>query len=124
MTKKILFVLLAGMLILSACNTGTPTSTPTEVITEAVTETAVATEETTVDTEIISSLNIVPGESMPCATINNVEVPADYVQYQAVVEQLPEVSDGDWVKGNADAPVTIVEYADFQCSACSLILLT
>ncbi|MBI1907858.1 thioredoxin domain-containing protein [Candidatus Uhrbacteria bacterium] len=30
-----------------------------------------------------------------------------------------EVSEGDWMKGNPEAEVVIVEYSDFQCPACA-----
>jgi len=37
------------------------------------------------------------------------------------IKNLPAVSKDDFVRGNSNAKVTLVEYADFQCSACGSI---
>ncbi len=36
-----------------------------------------------------------------------------------VAGETTEVSEGDWVKGNKEAKVILVEYGDFQCPACA-----
>ena len=35
------------------------------------------------------------------------------------VEGLPEVTEDDWMKGAEDAPITVIEYADFECPGCA-----
>ena len=100
MPKKIVFVLMLGVLLVSAC---TPQATPTTEPTAAITE----TESTALTGQ------------MPCTTVYDYELSDEAATYQAVVDQLPAVTDEDWVRGNPDAPITIVEYADFQCSACA-----
>jgi len=42
----------------------------------------------------------------------------------AEIKNLPPVSATDFIRGNINAKVTLVEYADFQCPACSVIYST
>lgn len=106
MSKRILFMLLMGVLLVSACTTATPE--PTDVPTEVAES-----------TEIIETEVSFEGDQMLCATVFDYEIDEETARYQAVVDQLPAVSEDDWISGNPDAPITIVEYADFQCSACA-----
>lgn len=36
-----------------------------------------------------------------------------------IPQEVTEVASDDWIKGNPEASVTLIEYADFQCPACA-----
>lgn len=103
MVKKCSFTFLLVIILLSACNPAAApfgaTSTPTPVL-------------PTLDknaTQDISTCTVVSG---PTPTPNATEA--------ATASLFKPVSAADWVAGEKDAAVTVLEYNDFQCPNCAL----
>ncbi len=117
MHKKILFVILLGALLLAACAPRTPEPVDTPAPQPEATDEPVQEEaevETPPEAEAGPS-----DELMPCTTVFGYQTTPETDIYQAVADQLPPVTDDDWVHGNPEGGITIIEYADFQCPACA-----
>jgi cyclophilin family peptidyl-prolyl cis-trans isomerase/protein-disulfide isomerase len=110
MFRKQFLFLMVGVLLLSACASKTPEPTAPVLPTEE------ATQEVQDPTE---GETVVDGDFMPCSTVPDIQVNANTEPYQAIADQIEPLDlENDWIRGNPEAPITVFEYADFQCPAC------
>ena len=122
-----MITLLVIGLILTACGgAATPEATTAPAQTEEVTSASPSVEPTaTKETRAIAEPNVAATEEVTsspaqaeCNPVNPTEDITGFVyQYNETTsanKNAAPASDADWVKGPANAPVTIIEYGDFQ----------
>lgn len=106
--RKCATLLALVMVLLVGCDLTPASPSPTPEETEEPTATDEPTAEEPVDGDEGSPVPTVPGtlsQSASCQAAP-LELPVE--------ERIPDVTEDDHIHGPADAPITIIEYADFQ----------
>lgn len=113
MFKKLFLSLIIGVFLLSACSSNTPEPGATALLDDPTESIEAPTQEET------EPGNVLEGEFMSCSTVPDIQINPNTEQYQPIADQIEPLDlENDWIRGNSEAPITIFEYADFQCPAC------
>lgn len=67
---------------------------------------------------IIASIILLIGGVFFATKINNTSSPQSSISVSDNAKKLLDVASDDYIKGNKDASVTLIEYLDFECEAC------
>ena len=92
-----------------------PTDTPEEETTEesSPTESSAEIETSPTDQEVTAAACL-PADPNTDPLAGAILFLDEYIDADEINEGIPAVTDADWAKGSADAPVTIIEFGDFQ----------
>lgn len=109
MKQRVILMLVVLSLVLSACATP-QTAQKTFTPTPATAAPAATVTPGTLDTNTAN-----------CTAAADSVFPTPDPTQAVLATGIPAPSDTDWTQGKKGAPVVIVEYADFQCPACSVM---